>query len=331
MSNKTQFALNNLLARALAARSGLIDADHAAGLRLFSGFYEGYPNLVADIYARTLVLFDYGESGDALKNAGEFLRERLPWINCVIHKTRSARDAAQRRGILAFGDAPAENIREYGVTYALDLQLQQDASFYLDTRALRLWLRENAAGWDMLNTFAYTGSLGVAALAGGAARVIQTDRNRKFLDLAHHSARLNRLDLGKQKLQAGDFFSVIARLKQRKARFDCVSIDPPFFSSTAKGTIDLVNESTRLINKVRPLIKDGGCLVTINNALFLPGADYMHSLKALCIDGYLSIETILPVPSDITGFPETIVGAPPVDPAPFNHATKIVVLRVRRR
>ena len=57
----------------------------------------------------------------------------------------------------------------------------------------------------------------------------------------------------------------------------------------------------------------------------------MHSLKALCIDGYLSIETILPVPSDITGFPETIVGAPPVDPAPFNHATKIVVLRVRRR
>jgi 23S rRNA (cytosine1962-C5)-methyltransferase len=37
------------------------------------------------------------------------------------------------------------------------------------------------------------------------------------------------------------------------------------------------------------------------------------------------------VPPDCTGYPATRVSAPPVDPAPFNHPTKIAILRVRRK
>jgi 23S rRNA (cytosine1962-C5)-methyltransferase len=161
--------------------------------------------------------------------------------------------------------------------------------------------------------------------------VIQTDRSKKFLALARGSAMRNRLDLGKMKLRAADFFSVVGRFKRENTLFDCVILDPPFFSSTAKGTVDLVNESTRLINKVRPLIKDGGWLVTINNALFLSGQDYVQGLETLCQDGYLSIEQLIPIPEDITGYPETIVDQPPSDPAPFNHPTKIAILKVKRK
>ena len=324
-------ALKKLFAQALEARSIPLNAGRSTALRLFSGFYEGYPGLVADLYGRTLVLFDYEGSGDALAAAGEFFLERLPSINCVIHKTRSAHDPAQRKGILAFGDSPTKKIREHGVWYALDLQMQQDASFYLDTHGLRKWLLENAGGWRVLNTFAYTGSLGVAALAGGADYVLQTDLKRKFLELARTGGMLNRLDLGKMKLQANDFFSQIAQLKRRGQLFDCVILDPPFFSSTAKGRVDQAAESTRLINKVRPLVGDGGYLIAINNALFLSGADYMSSLETLCEDGYLTIEEIIPVPQDITGFPQTIVSPPPSDPTPFNHPTKITILRVKHR
>jgi 23S rRNA (cytosine1962-C5)-methyltransferase len=109
-----------------------------------------------------------------------------------------------------------------------------------------------------------------------------------------------------------------------------VIIDPPFFSSTHKGRIDLASESKQVINKVRPLVKDGGYLVAINNALFLSGQEYIQLLESLCEDGYLSIEMIIPVPEDITGYAETIVSAPPCSPVPFNHATKIVVLGVKR-
>ena len=123
----------------------------------------------------------------------------------------------------------------------------------------------------------------------------------------------------------------MSRLKRDSTVFDCVILDPPFFSSTSKGTVDLVNQNTQMINKVRPLVKDGGWLVAINNALFLSGSDYMKSLENLCRDGYLSIEQIIPIPQDITGFPGTISSHPPVDPAPFNHPTKIALLKVKRK
>jgi len=318
---------------ALEPRVPLLDQDHNSTLRLFAGFYEGFPPLVADLYARTLVLFDHAPSqsdGDNhLQQAQTFYQMHFPWIECVIQKRRGANERAVRRGVVTFGEAPAQQIEELGVFYAIDLLMNQDASFYLDTRHLRSWLLEHTRGWKVLNTFAYTGSLGIAALAGGAASVIQTDRSKKFLALAQQSAMRNRLDLGKMKLRAGDFFSKIAQLKHQGTQFDCVILDPPFFSSTSQGTVDLVNEGTRLINKVRPLIKAGGWLVAINNALFLSGRDYVQSLEALCQDGYLSIEALIPVPEDITGFPSTIVAQPPTNPEPFNHSTKIVILHVK--
>ena len=232
--------------------------------------------------------------------------------------------------MLTFGTAASE-VSEGSLRYALDLRLHQDASFYLDTRGLRAWLKENSQGKDVLNTFAYTGSLGVASLAGGATRVIQVDRNARFLELARRSAVLNHLDLGRMKLRADDVFSELGSFKKAGTLFDLVLVDPPFFSVTEKGKVDQVAEAVRLINKLRPLVKDGGRLVAINNALFLSGADYYHSLEQLCTDGYLEIEQLIPVPEDITGFPGTIVSTPPADPAPFNHPTKIAVLRVRRK
>ena len=128
----------------------------------------------------------------------------------------------------------------------------------------------------------------------------------------------------------GDF-AAVSRLKRTNQLFDCVIIDPPFFSTSAQGTVDLLSESARLINKVRPLLADGGRIVAVNNALFLPGADYLRTLQELCFDGYVSIEELLPIPDDCIGYPGTRVRPLPVAPAPFNHATKIAILRVKRK
>jgi len=71
--------------------------------------------------------------------------------------------------------------------------------------------------------------------------------------------------------------------------------------------------------------------VAVNNALYLSGRDYMSMLEELCADGYLRVESLIPVPEDFTGYPGTRVGEFVTDPAPFNHPTKIAVLKVRRR
>jgi 23S rRNA (cytosine1962-C5)-methyltransferase len=320
---------------ALHLRAELLDAEHSSALRLFNGLIEGGPQVVVDLYARSLVLFGYAESeGESLSQmdaAQSFCLKRLPWITCVVQKVRDSSNPELRRGRISYGERPDEHIRENGVMYALDLLMNQDASFYLDTRLLRLWLLEQAAGWEVLNAFAYTGSLGIAALAGGARRVVQVDRSLKFLSLARRSAMLNRLDLGRLKQKASDFFNQVADFKRREELFDCAILDPPFFSSTRYGKVDLQTESSRLINRLRPLVRDGGRLVAINNALFVSGADYLASLEKLCQDGYLQIESLVPVPPDVAGFSANPGSVYPADPNPFNHPTKIAILRVRRK
>jgi 23S rRNA (cytosine1962-C5)-methyltransferase len=51
----------------------------------------------------------------------------------------------------------------------------------------------------------------------------------------------------------------------------------------------------------------------------------------MCPDRYLSIETFIPVPKECIGYPGTLQRNLPADPAPFNHATKIAVLKVKRK
>jgi 23S rRNA (cytosine1962-C5)-methyltransferase len=173
--------------------------------------------------------------------------------------------------------------------------------------------------------------LGVAALAGGAYQVVQTDRSRIFLDLARNSCRLNALEPGGMSFHIQDFFPEVSQLKRRDERFDLVLLDPPFFSVTERGRVDLQAYSVLLINKVRPLVNHEGRIVLINNSLYLSGSDFLRSIDELCADGYLALEESIPVPYDVTGWPSTLHGGPPVSPAPFNHPTKIIVLKVKRK
>jgi 23S rRNA (cytosine1962-C5)-methyltransferase len=325
----------SLLEKAIGARAPLFDGQHETAFRLFNGFTEGEPNLVVDLYASTFVIYNYADDpaqGKLLvEQARQFLQANLIWLRAGIEKTRNSKTLEEKRGQLLFGDKPDTKIKEQGVWYSIDLVMNRDASLYLDTRNLRKWLMEQMRGKTVLNTFAYTGSLGVAALAGGANRVVQHDLNSQFLKVAKTSYTLNGFPIQKADFIAADFFTFVSKLKRTKETFDCVIIDPPFFSTTSKGTVDQVNESARLINKVRPLVNDGGMLVAINNALYVSGKEYMQTLAELCKDGYLQVKELISVPEDFTGFPETRVGTLITDPAPFNHSTKIAVLKVKRK
>ena len=324
-----------LVERAFQAREGLLNAPHQDALRLFNGFCEGWPELVADVYGTTLVLFNYADPPStlepALAEAGDFYRARLPWLEAVLVKTRAAADPAERSGQVVWGGPLARRVRENGVWYALDLTLHQDASFYLDTRRLRAWLREQSAGLDVLNTFAYTGSLGAACLAGGAARVVQVDRERRFLNLAKDTCSLNGWPVKRSDFLSGDFFRLAGQMRRRGESFDLVILDPPFFSAGSAGRVDLVGDPARLVNKLRPLVRDGGRLVAVNNALFTSGREYIEALEHLGADGFLAVEELIAVPEDVCGYPATRLSTLPADPAPFNHATKIAVLRVKKR
>lgn len=327
--------IEELLGKTLDARADLFDAKHEGAFRLFNGFWEGYPSFVADLYGRTLLLHNYANvSEDAegfVQAAQDFYLAQLPWLEGVVVKTRRGETPEAKNGRLVWGEVMIDRVVEFDVRYAIDLTMNRDASFYLDTRNLRRWVLDNVAGKRVLNTFAYTSSLGVAAQAGGAKRVLHTDLNKKFLNIAKTSYTLNGLPIDKRDFRTADFFSLMKQLKREGRQFEYVFIDPPFFSTTQKGRVDLAQNMTRLINKIRPLVTNGGHIVAINNALFLSGQDYMNALQSLCVGDYVEIESLIPVAEDFTGYPETRVENMIKDPTPFNHSTKIAILKINHK
>jgi 23S rRNA (cytosine1962-C5)-methyltransferase len=324
-----------LLEKAIVSRQTLFDSPHEQAFRLFNGFTEGCPDLVIDVYGATFLIHDYADNAEQNKALIEEIKKFVPvalsWLRAGILKTRNGKTQNEKRGELIFGTKTDSKIKEHGIWYSIDLRMNRDASLYLDTRNLRKWLIENGKNRSVLNAFAYTGSFGVAATAGAASHVVQLDRTRQFLNLGKDSYALNNFPIHKTDFITADFFTQVSKFKRTGELFDCILIDPPFFSVTDRGKVDQENESARLINKVRPLAKDGGHLIAINNALYVSGKDYMHTLESLCRDGYLKVKELIPVPEDFTGYPNTRIGNPITDPAPFNHSTKIAVLEVRRK
>ena len=304
------------------------------GYRLFNGFYEGLPGLVIDRYANTLVIKNHSRQPESLlkqiEQIARSIHDNFPEIEALLLKTRHSKDAEERRGRFLSGQNLPTNFTENNISYSLDLRLNQDDSFYLDTRNLRAWLLQNSRDKRVLNFFAYTGSLGIAALAGQAASVLQTDSNSAFLDQAERSRQLNNFS-GQMRLWSSDFFKAVARLKQAKSLYDIVILDAPFFSQSRFGEVDLQNETISLINKARPLVAHEGRLVVINNSLFVPGSQVIDEIEQMSRSGYVSLEQVIEIPADVTGYPETIRSAPPADPSPFNHPTKIAILRITRK
>ncbi len=171
----------------------------------------------------------------------------------------------------------------------------------------------------------------MAAAAAGARRVVQLDRNGRFLSLAKKSYALNGLDVAPGDVIRADFFRQAGKFRRENQRFDCVFIDPPIFATGATGTVDQVHESARLINKARPLVEDGGYLVVVNNALYVSGEDFIKTIELLCADGYLWLVELIPIPDDCVGYGPARAASTVADPAPFNHPTKIAVLQVKRK
>lgn len=327
--------------RRMSAMPALFLEPHRSAFRLFNGFTEGDPSLSVELFARCAVLYDYSDSpeGDPVKARAvcEVLCARFSWIECVLWKRRKANDPSLRNGVLLRGErsqlpSHIEEGEGSPVRYAVDLMLNRDASFYVDTASLRAWLRRSCKGRSVLNTFAYTGSLGVAAFAGGARRVVQVDRSAKFLALAKKSYVLNGWsEPSRADLIVDDFFRAVGRLKAQSLLFDDVIVDPPLFSRSNAGTVDLESEPLRLLDKVQPLVAHGGRVILVNNALFLSGERWMDAIAARCAKGYLSVREVIEVDRCSRGWATETARAWPADPAPFVHPTKIVVLDVRRK
>ena len=152
-------------------------------------------------------------------------------------------------------------IDEDGLRFKLDLGRKQNNGLFLDMRYGRRWVREQAAGRRVLNLFAYTCGFSVAAIAGGAERVVNLDMAKAALSRGRDNHRLNGHDLGRVSFLGHDLFKSWGKLK-KDGPFDLIIIDPPSFQ---KGSFALSKDYQKILRRLPELLTEGGTVLACVN------------------------------------------------------------------
>ena len=139
-----------------------------SGYRLFHGTVEGHPGLTVDRYGPLLLAqtFHRPLSAEQLTTLETFYASAFPALP-LLWNDRSARNSRIANPLPAAQQELAASRRtfsELGVRYHFQARHDgQDPWLFLDLRAARRRVRELAAGRSVLNVFAYTCGVGIAA------------------------------------------------------------------------------------------------------------------------------------------------------------------------
>lgn len=147
-----------------------------------------------------------------------------------------------------------------GATYLADLIGGQKTGLFYDQRPNHAFASRLAPGAAVLDLFCHVGGFGLAALAGGAGRVLAVDSSAPALELARAGAEAGGV-AGRFETRRGDAFDSLAALTAEGARFGLVVSDPPAFAPTKGALAKGLRAYERLARMSAALVKPGGWLV----------------------------------------------------------------------
>jgi 23S rRNA (cytosine1962-C5)-methyltransferase len=190
----------------------------------------------------------------------------IPPPQVVIKYRRRQRGADQYRRLTA--RAPSFSVVERGLRFEVNLLRYLDTGLFLDHRETRRLIRDRARDKTFLNLFAYTGSFTVYAAAGGALRTVTVDMSRTYQAWSRRNLIHNGLDDdSRHSFVQSDVLAFLGRMRQAKARFDLIMLDPPSFSNSKRmsETFDVQRDQLRLLTETLALLAPGGDLLFSNN------------------------------------------------------------------
>lgn len=284
-------SLEQALRAAYRHRETLLSQLHDQGTdcyRLFHGSQEGAPGLTADRYGPLLLVQSFHQplERDTLLTMHAQLCASLGKPLLLVYNDRSQTnsridrtDPVYRADEAARGDQIG---REWGLNYRVRARHSgQDPLLFLDLRNARGWVKGHSANKSVLNLFAYTCGVGLCAAAGGAREVCNLDFAESNLAVGRENNALNP-ELPPMQFIQSDYFPAIRQLaglpvSQRRGRalpdyprlepkqFDLVLLDPPAWSKSAFGTVDLLRDYQSLLKPALLATADNGVLVCCNN------------------------------------------------------------------
>jgi 23S rRNA (cytosine1962-C5)-methyltransferase len=258
--------------RALAHRQAMVRDTSA--VRLIFGEADGLPGLIVDYYiaddetARGQLVCQFMAAGvEAWKDA--IVTALTGATGCPNVYERSDVSIRDKEGLepitgVMAGDAPPETLiaSENGVRYHVDVRNGHKTGFYVDQRDNRALVQQFAHDRDVLNCFCYTGGFSLAALKGGAKRVVSIDSSGEALALAQQNVIANGFDAARATWLDADAFKTLRRLADDGERFDLIVLDPPKFAPSREH-VDRAARAYKDINLSGfKLLRPGGLLFT---------------------------------------------------------------------
>ncbi len=217
--------------------------------RLIFGENDGFPGLIADVYAKVLVVKLYSEIWlTYLEYLLDSLRRVANSETVILRLSRSLQQSKNhkyRDGEVVYGELKDEVVKfiEHGVHFSANVIKGHKTGYFLDHRANRKQVGVWSKGKTILDVFSYAGGFSVHALANGAQEVTSLDISKQALEIAVENGKLNSYS-GIHKTIAGDAFEEMQKLIKRKITFDVVVIDPPSFAKQA-SEIELAKKKYR--------------------------------------------------------------------------------------
>lgn len=261
------------------------------------GYFPGWEHVAIDWFAPVLLVTFYAE-----KEINSTIVANLI-ASAKTEETRIATIVVQQRFLpkapkeTVFGELPTEVLAlESGLKYHLALDRNQNHGFFLDMKPGRDWIKEQASSKRVLNLFAYTCSLSVAAIAGGAETVFNLDMASGALTTGRRNHQLNFEQELCQRARylPHDLFKSWGRLV-REAPYDLIVIDPPSNQGTSFRS---ETHYPKILRRLPELLSDDCQILACLNAPHLDEsflsnlfANYSYQGRLSCAEGFEDSDT----------------------------------------
>lgn len=249
--------------------------------RLFhgrGGLYEGWEFLTIDSIDTVLSIAYFSEISPELERQLQALYQELfelEHYKAVVLQRRYLKGAPSE---VIHGKMPAKlYAHENGLQYELNLLNNQNSGFFADMKNGRSFVREHAQGKSVLNLFSYTCAFSVAALKGGASRVVNVDMSKRVLETGRNNHRLNDLEIkGAVRYMPYNILKSWARIK-KAGPYDLIIIDPPSFQ---KGSFAATKDYQKIIRRLSELASEKCTILSALNSPALQSQFILDLFKA---------------------------------------------------
>jgi 23S rRNA (cytosine1962-C5)-methyltransferase len=260
------------------------------GYRLVHGENDGFPGLVVDRYAETLVIKIYTPAWiPHLKEFCAALAQVSPAGGMILRLNRTLLKQTEllsglSDGLALSGPLPEGPIlfQENGLVFEADPILGQKTGFFLDQRDNRARVERLSKDQSVLNVFAYTGGFSVYAARGGARQVVSVDISAPAMEAAArnmaHNRHLPTVAAAVHETVAEDAFEVLAHLASDMRQFDLVIIDPPMFAQNQSQTTAAIFAYKRLTQLGLGVLRPGGVLVQASCSSRVEPVDFFDAI-----------------------------------------------------